>query len=275
MKNEHNDLVEENTLFCGTYEYYAIYRPNIPKEVVGIIENYFNIKLTDRILDLGCGTGQMAIAMDGHYDEMVCLDSDPEMLAQAKRVIDERKLNQKIVLINCRSEDLLEHKEVLGVFKIATISRAFHWMNQEQVLTALDNLIQEDGGIAIISDGSFWTGKEEWQIAVKKVVQKYLGEERRAGKGTFKESAEPWENIIRRSAFGFVESKEVKVIRTWTVECIIGWLFSSSFASREHFENQIYNFKSDITKSLLSLNPEGSFIEYANFKLLLASRRER
>ncbi|HSD58850.1 MAG TPA: class I SAM-dependent methyltransferase [Methanotrichaceae archaeon] len=260
------------SLFSGTYEFYAKYRPNIPEEVVRIIVEYFNIKPGDRILDIGCGTCKMAIAMDGKCDEMVCLDSDPEMLKQAKREIERMNLKQKITLVNCNAEDLIKRKDELGIFKIATICRAFHWMNQNKVLTDLDSLIREDGGIAIIDDRSIWTGEEDWQHAVKKVVQKYLGEERRAGKGTFKEPTEPWEKIISRSAFSIVVLKEVPIIRTWNVESIIGWLFSSSFARPEYFGDQIENFKKDINETLLSLNPEGVFNEYPHFKLLLASR---
>jgi SAM-dependent methyltransferase len=260
------------SLFSGTYEYYAKYRPNIPEEVVRIIVEHFNIKHGDRILDIGCGTCKMAVAMDGKCDEMVCLDSDPEMLKQAKREIERLNLKQKIILVNCSAEDLIKIKNELGTFKIATICRAFHWMNQNKVLIDLDSLIRGGGGIAIIDDRSVWTGEEDWQHAVKKVVQKYLGEERRAGKGTFKEPTEPWEKIISRSAFGIVVLKEVPVIRTWNVESIIGWLFSSSFARPEYFGDQIENFKKDINETLLSLNPKGVFNECAHFKLLLASR---
>lgn len=263
------------SLFSGTYEYYAEYRPNIPGEVVRIIVEYFNIKLGDRILDIGCGTCKMAIAMDGKYDEMVCLDSDPEMLKQAKREIERMNLKQKITLVNCSAEELIKRRNELGNFKIATICRAFHWMNQTKVLTDLDSLIREDGGIAIIDDRSVWTGEEDWQRAVKRVVQKYLGEERRAGKGTFKEPTEPWEKIFSRSAFSIVVLKEVPIIRTWNVESIIGWLFSSSFARPEYFGDQIENFKKDINETLLSLNPKGVFNECAHFKLLLASRPKK
>jgi ubiquinone/menaquinone biosynthesis C-methylase UbiE len=262
----------DKSLFSGTYEYYAKYRPNIPLEVVEIIVEYFNINHGDRILDIGCGTCLMAIAMDGKCDEMVCLDSDQEMLRQAKREIERMNLKQKITLVNCNAEDLIKRRNELGIFKIATICRAFHWMNQNKVLTDLDSLIQDDGGIAIIDDRSIWTGEEDWQHAVKKVVQKYLGEERRAGKGTFKEPTEPWEKIISRSAFSVVVLKEVPIIRTWSVESIIGWLFSSSYARPEYFGNRIENFKKDINETLLSLNPKGVFNEYAHFKLLLASR---
>jgi hypothetical protein len=99
-----------------------------------------------------------------------------------------------------------------------------------------------------------------------------LGEERHAGKGTFKESPEPWENIISRSAFSVVESKEVEIVRTWTVESIIGWLFSSSFASPKYFGNRIKTFKKDINETLLSINPDGVFNEQDHFNLILASR---
>lgn len=260
------------SLFSGTYEYYAKYRPNIPEEVIRIIVEYFNIKPSDRILDIGCGTCHMAVAMDGKCDEMVCLDSDPEMLKQAKREIERMNLKQKTTLVNCNAEDLIKMRNELGIFKIAAICRAFHWMNQDKVLTDLDSLIRKDGGIAIIDDRSIWTGEEDWQHAVKEVVQKYLGEERRAGKGTFKEPTEPWEKIISRSAFSIVVLKEVPIIRTWNVESIIGWLFSSSYARSEYFGDRIENFKNDINETLLSLNPKGVFIENAHFKLHLASR---
>ncbi|MCQ1535728.1 class I SAM-dependent methyltransferase [Methanosarcina sp. KYL-1] len=262
----------DSTLFCGTYEYYAKYRPNVPEEVVQIIIEQFDIKPVDRVLDIGCGTCQMAIAMNGKCNEMVCLDSDLEMLKQAKRELERMNLKQKIVLVNCYAEDLIKRKNEFEIFKLVTICRAFHWMDQNKVLTDLDSLISEDGGIAIISDGSFWTGEEEWQNAVKKVVQKYLGKERRAGKGTFKESPEPWENIISRSAFSVVESKEVEIVRTWTVESIIGWLFSSSFASPKYFGNKIEKFKKDINETLLLINPDGVFNEHDHFNLILASR---
>lgn len=130
---EHNNRAGDEecdpTLFCGTYEYYAKYRPNIPEEVVRIIVKHFNIESGDRILDIGCGTCQMAIAMDGKCDEMICLDSDQEMLKQAKKEIERMNLKQKSTLVNCSAEDLLTRKNELGIFKIATICRAFHWMS--------------------------------------------------------------------------------------------------------------------------------------------------
>ena len=76
------------SLFGGTHRYYVKFRPGIPKEVIDIIVSYFNVGPKDRILDIGCGTGQVALVMEGRCGEMVCLDSDPEMLKQAKKLTE-------------------------------------------------------------------------------------------------------------------------------------------------------------------------------------------
>lgn len=161
----------DSTLFYDTYEYYAKYRPNVPEEVVQIIVEQFDIKPVDRILDIGCGTCQIAIAMDGKCDEMVCLDSDLEMLKQAKREIERMNLKQKIILVNCYAEDLIKRKSGLKIFKLATICRAFHWMDQNKVLTDLDSLISEDGGIAILVMEVFGLAKKNGNMQLKRLFK--------------------------------------------------------------------------------------------------------
>jgi len=264
-------MKDNSELFKGTYEYYAKYRPGIPKKVINVIIRHFGIRPSDRILDIGCGTGQVALAMENKCGEMLCLDSDLEMLKQAKKATKNSQM--KLTWINCDAKDLGGNKRISGTFKVATICRAFHWMNQKQVLKDLNDLIDDDGGIAILGDGSFWNGKEKWQRAVKKIIQKYLGKERRAGKTTFKESDEPWENIITRSSFKFVKKHELTTVRSWNIESIIGYLFSTSFATPAHFGDQVNDFKRDIKEALLSINPKGIFRENAVFSIILASRK--
>lgn len=129
MKNNNKSNPKKSALelFGGTHKYYAKYRPGIPEEVISIIVKHFNIKPSDRILDIGCGTGQVALAMEGKCGEMVCMDPDPEMLKQAKKDTKIPKL--KLVWINRDAKDLGDLKKDVGTFKVATICRAFHWMN--------------------------------------------------------------------------------------------------------------------------------------------------
>ena len=244
-------------LYSGTHEYYAKYRPAIPEEVIDVIVEHFDIKPTDRILDIGCGTGQVALAMEGRCGEMVCLDPDPEMLRLAKKATKNSKI--RLIWINRSAEDLGKIKEELDIFKLATICRAFNWIDQDQVLKDLDALIEENGGVALLGDKSLWTGEEKWQKAVKKVIQKYLGKERRAGKDKFREPEEPYDKILARSAFRFVKIHDVPLVRNWNIEKIIGYLFSTSFAAPYLFGNQLHAFKKDVEETLRSIIQEECF----------------
>jgi len=258
-------------LYRGTHQYYAKYRPGIPEEVINIIVKHFDIKPSDRILDIGCGTGQVALAMEGKCREMVCLDPDPEMLKWAKKATKNSKM--KLIWLNYDSEDLGKLKKKLGTFKLATICRAFNWMNQEQTLKDLEDLIEEDGGVALLGDKSFWTGNEVWQQAIKKVIQQFLGIERRAGKSVFKAPDKPWDEIMAQSAFRFITIHDVPIIRNWNVESIIGYLFSTSFAAPHLFGNQLERFKEEIKNLLFSLNPKGVFQENAVWSITLGSKK--
>jgi ubiquinone/menaquinone biosynthesis C-methylase UbiE len=254
-------------LYKGTYKYYIRYRPPIPREVISIIVKYFDIKSTDRILDIGCGTGQVALAMDGKCKEIVCLDSDPEMIKWAKRVT--KGCKTKLTWINCQAEDLGKLRKELGSFKVAISSRAFHRMNQKKVLKALDGLIEEDGGVALFSDRVLWGGNEEWQQTIKQIIQKYLGEKKCAGR----KLNEPWENVLARSVFRFIKTHDVPIVRSWDVESIIGYVLSTAFAAPYLFGNQLDKFKEELKNALLSINQKGIFEENAVWSIVLGSRK--
>ena len=48
-------------LFRGTAWYYARYRSGYPEAFFKLVRNKFELSKVDRVLDLGCGTGQIAI----------------------------------------------------------------------------------------------------------------------------------------------------------------------------------------------------------------------
>ncbi len=270
MKDNNNKLCTKE-LFSGTYKYYAKYRPGIPEKVINIIVKHFDISPNDRILDIGCGTGQVALAMEGKCGEMVCLDPDPEMLKWAKKATKDFKI--KLTWINCSAEDLGKLKKKLGTFKVATSSRAFHRMSGDQALKDLDELIEKDGGAAIFSDRVLWSGDEEWQQAVKNVVQKYLKGKSQAGKEKPIEPDELWENILARSVFKFMKIHDVPVVRSWNVESIIGYVFSTAAAAPYLFGDQLDKFKEETKNTLLSINQKGVFQENAVWHMVLGSKK--
>ncbi|MBJ7386358.1 MAG: class I SAM-dependent methyltransferase, partial [Mycolicibacterium sp.] len=71
------------SLFEGTAWHYARYRPGYPKALIAEIVDRFHLDGTGRLLDLGCGTGQLTLPLAGHVGAAVGMDPEPEMLAEA------------------------------------------------------------------------------------------------------------------------------------------------------------------------------------------------
>jgi SAM-dependent methyltransferase len=74
---------DKRDLFMGTAKYYARYRPGYPEPFFAHIVERFRLDGTGRLLDLGCGTGQLALPLAGRFQEVVGMDPEPEMLAAA------------------------------------------------------------------------------------------------------------------------------------------------------------------------------------------------
>ncbi len=259
----------DKTLFSGTHKFYSDFRPGIPSEVVKAISDFFSLKSDDHVLDLGCGTGQVAFAFSDFCEGYTGLDPDCYLLEEAKRTT--KKISNKIDLewFHSSAEDIPSLYHKLGEYKIVTFARSFHWMDKERVLKCIKPMVLPDGGIAIISDGSLWAGVETWQAIVKRIIQKYLGEKRKAGQGTFKESNEPWEDLIQRSPFGEVHVERIPVKREWTSDGIVGWLYSSTFAKPAYFGKNVGKFENEVRTALKKLNTQEVFLEYANFEIIM------
>nr|MDT0665574.1 SAM-dependent methyltransferase [Micromonospora sp. DSM 115978] len=64
-------MVTSRELFAETAWYYARFRPGYPQAFVDDVVRRFRLDGTGRVLDLGCGTGQMAFPLARHVGEVV------------------------------------------------------------------------------------------------------------------------------------------------------------------------------------------------------------
>ena len=97
------------------------------------------------MLDLGCGPGQLALALAPHAGEVVAVDPEPEMLRIAAE--NAAAAGLKIRFVEGSSADIGPE---LGRFHLAVIGRAFHWMDRPRTLERLDGLIEPGGAVALL-----------------------------------------------------------------------------------------------------------------------------
>ncbi len=259
-------------LFAGAAPYYARYRPPYPDVFFQHVAEHFALDGTGRLLDIGCGTGQLAIPFAPYFAEVVGLDPDPSMLSEAARVADEANISHAR-WIRGRDRDLLQLAGEIGPVRLATFGRAFHWMDRDATLRALDQFIEPGGGVVVCSDAErIWHLSGGWQRATQDVIHRWLGDVRRAGSGTYNVRHVPFTETLESSAFSDVECYHTEVERFPTIDDIVGYLYSTSFCSHHVLGNKQAAFEADLRQTLRSINPEGRFSERLDFDAWLARR---
>jgi SAM-dependent methyltransferase len=258
------------SLFTGTAQFYSKYRPGLPDQVVKILVDASPGKSNSRkLLDLGTGTGQVIEALLPYFSEIIGVDTDKEMLDVARQALVPAHSCNKLELLSIRAEEFVP---VSGWHPdLVTICRAFHWMDQPYILNKLATYV-DDGVVAIFGDHSFWECDTAWMQAVRRVVQDFLGEKRRAGSGTFNHHNRPYSDLLKESPFCHVEEFNIPVQRIWNADSIIGYLFSTSFASQSLFGERLNEFKDAIKNELTRYSPDNTFVEDNEFSIRLGRK---
>ena len=264
-------MSDERELFKGTAHYYAKYRFGYPKAFFDYVIGFFDLHTGSRVLDLGCGTGQIAIPLAKCVGEVVGVDSEQDMLDQAIEAAQASGVvNVTWMLKKAENIDV-----ALGDFKLTTMGAAFHWMNQRVVLQKVYERTEEGGGVLVVSDHGLspWVEpKDDWQQVRTAVLKKYLGEERRAGTGFYKPSQERFEDLFTNSPFGGYERWSHTYTKTQTLEEVVNYMYSTSFAQQRFFGDKVDDYEDELKRELLKVEPSGVFSQQVEVQALLAKK---
>jgi len=246
-------------LFEGTAAYYSRYRFGYPEAVFGFLVERFNLGPDTPVLDLGCGTGQLAIPLAHREIPVHAVDPDIDMLAEGLRV----EAAQDVMGVAWRrGDDRSLDRLMLPPLKLCVMGASFHWTDRDALMTDLDGRIARDGGVVVLDGGQgvwFDGGAHDWGVAAKDVVQEFLGQDRRAGGGVYTHPKDRHEVVLRRSPFSNVTAHTFTSPKTLSVEDIIGLQLSTSYASPAQLGDKIDDFRARLSERLMELSPSGVF----------------
>ncbi|THJ50825.1 class I SAM-dependent methyltransferase [Candidatus Frankia alpina] len=254
-------------LFSGTAGYYARYRPCYPPEFLADVARRFSLPGTGRLLDLGCGPGTLTLALAARMREVIGVDPEPEMLAEAAQQADRAGV-RNVRWVAAAAENLPSD---LGRFQLVTMGRSFHWMDRDQVLATVAGMVTPTGGFVIVSDYGLDRPATDWQRAIEQTQAKFLGTVRRAGSGVVVPTMESHEIVAKRSPFRRVERILYEFERRWTIEQVIGYLYSTSFQVRGLLGARRTAFEEEITEALRVCSPDNKFVEPVQLTAVFAS----
>lgn len=264
---------DPSNLFAGTASYYRRYRPEYPTALFDTLVSLVPLTSESRVLDLGCGTGKLAIPLAKRGIQVSAVDPNQDMLEQGRRAA--KAAGTSNIMWICGQDRDIE-KLVAKPISLCMMGASFHWMQREELLERLERMIENQGAVAVITPiVGLWSDQgPPWSIAAKEVVQQFLGSERRVGSQVYQHHEKRHEDLIRESPFAVLERQVFANRRTISCEEIIGLQLSTSYASPQLLGDKLDSFVAALRQKLMEISPTGQFEDELSVELLLARRPE-
>ena len=252
--------------FRSAAKYYLSGRPSYASLLIRRVVELCALNSTHKILDLGSGPGQLAMAFAPWVQEVTALDPEPEMLEIGRKNASSGHFEIKFV--EAGSYDLGPR---FGRFQAATIGRAFHWMDRTATLHLLDTMIESDGAVVLFGDSHPEVPENSWHDSYKKIIDRYseddIERQRLRSPGWLKNEA-----ILLASPFFHMERISIIERRFTALERFTDRALSLSITSKERLGAKVDVLSSEIQELMTEFALEGVVTEVVESIALIARR---
>lgn len=254
------------TLYDGTVEYYAKYRPGYAPEFYQKVFAECAIDKKSVVMDLACGPGIVALDIAPQVRKVIAVDIEQEFIAKGKELAAERGLSNI-------EWHLLAAEEITTLGQMVDMiicSHAFHWLNREKVAELAFRMLRPNGALVITSDmtAAHWTTDK-----LKKLVNKLTGNHLdKINKTRRCDCSKTHEQVLAEA--GFIVNKIIVDcgIRLTNPEKVLGWYLSTSFANPKVLGGNLQEFKTKVLKLLNSM-PAEAFQEDNKAQAIIAFKK--
>ncbi len=256
-------------LFSSAAACYARYRTGYPPQDVAALAHRLGLDHTQTVIDVGCGTGQLAIPMAQHARSVIAIDPVAEMLSLGRQAAQAAHTDNITWLLGDSSD--LDTLVAPGA-RVATFAASFHWTDRPAVLRVLDRLLEPTGSIVTINDDLSDAERPDWDRAITELRAHYLGDDHTAATAPYTDPAEGHRAVLSNSPFSDIQGVTWHWTRQLTVQDAVGLQFTYSFSTPALFADRAAAFAKDARAAILALHPSGWVTEPFRVQVLIAFR---
>lgn len=241
-------------------------RPAYSPALIRRVAQHTGLDGTQRLLDLGCGPGQLSLAFASWVAQAVAVDPEPAMLGVASQLGAGIAPN-----IEYRQGSSYELDASFGIFHLAVIGRAFHWMDRSDTLARLDTLIGQRGGIALFNTTHLDDPLRPWAAQYRTLLDQYAN----LDPARQQRQAADWEShfdVLARSPFAALERISVVEYRRVSAEQLKARPLSMSSLSRERLGDRLDTLLEGIDALVAAHAADGWLIERIESTATIATR---
>lgn len=252
--------------FKSAAAHYLSGRPPYPQALIERTVQLLGLKPDDRLLDLGCGPAQLALAFAPFVGEVVAMDPEPAMLALAR---ERAKGVPNLEVIQGRSDDLGPR---FGRFRAAVIGRAFHWMDRAETLRRFETLLQPDGAVVLFSDEGPAMPQNAWLKEYVTLLEGYAAgdDDRQRCRGP---AFPPHTSVLLQSAFSRLEQISFIAPHEVSLDMLIDRALSLSSTSRARLGDRADELVEQLRTRSAGWSDTGVFTEVLASNALIARRQ--
>jgi SAM-dependent methyltransferase len=259
-------------LYRGSAGYYDRYRLPYPEAMLTDLVRRAGVSPGGRLLDLACGTGQLAFPLRRWFAEVWAVDQEPDMveLVRAKATAGGAGEIRAIV----SSAETLHAEQ--GYFELAVIGNAFHRLDRDVTARRVLGWLRRGGHLALCWSSQPFTGEGDWQRALAATLDRWMAALGAAGRipagWDLARQRRPDLQVLSDAGFEVAGLHEFLVGHRWSLPELAGLIRSTSFLPAAVLGDQASAFDADLAATLGPYRDGGAFADTVSFTYELARR---
>jgi len=259
-------------LYRGTAGYYDRYRLPYPEAMLTDMVGRIEVPERGRLLDLACGTGQLAFALRRWFCEVWAVDQEPDMVEVVRAKAAAGGAGNVRPLVSS-AESLDAEPEY---FDLAVIGNAFHRLDRDLAAGRILGWLKPGGWLALCWSSGPSAGEEDWQRALAVMLDRWkaaLGAESRVpADWDAPRKRRPDVQVLADAGFEVAGRREFSVEHRWSLPELAGYVRSTSLLPAAVLGDQAAAFDADLAARLGPHGNNGAFTQTVSFAYDLARR---